>query len=110
MIHKAFRHIVRPLRYSISNPKQEDNDLVYGVNPVEAALHAGRRKLHKLYLSDSEHIELSSKTANLMKFTKEKEVPVVFTHKDKLSRMVKQQPHQNIVLECSPLPLTPWTP
>jgi tRNA G18 (ribose-2'-O)-methylase SpoU len=33
-------------------------------------------------------------------------LPVIFTHKDKLSRMVKQQPHQNIVLKCSPLLLT----
>jgi tRNA G18 (ribose-2'-O)-methylase SpoU len=36
-------------------------------------------------------------------------LPIVFTNKDKLSRMVKDQPHQNMVLKCSPLSLFKWT-
>jgi tRNA G18 (ribose-2'-O)-methylase SpoU len=78
-------------------------DYLYGINPVECALHANRRSFESLYLSDSEHIELSSRAAKLMHFAKATALPIIFTHKDKLTRMVKQQPHQNIVLKCSPL-------
>jgi tRNA G18 (ribose-2'-O)-methylase SpoU len=43
-----------------------------------------------------------------MKHAKTINLPIVFTHKDKMSRMVRQQPHQNIILKCSQLKPVPW--
>ncbi|XP_031505748.1 uncharacterized protein LOC116268064 [Nymphaea colorata] len=98
--------ISKRLFFSFSS-KALEFDYLYGINPVECALHANRRHFESLYLSDSEHIELSSRTAKMIQLAKATSIPIIFTHKDKLARMVKQQPHQNIVLKCSPLELLP---
>lgn len=92
---------------AFSTSKEESFDYLYGINPIQSALKAGRRKFDTLYISDSEHIELSSKAVKIMNEAKIQNIPTVFTHKDKLSRLVKNQPHQNIVLKCSSLPLLP---
>lgn len=97
-------------RVKFSTREREEWDFLYGPNSVEAAMLGGRRQLDTLYLSDSQHIELSSRVTQLVRKAKDNGLPVVFTHKDKLSRLVRMQPHQNIVLKCSPLELTPWTP
>lgn len=95
------------LIHYLSTAKQFEYEYLYGINPVECALHAKRRQFESLYLSDSDHIELSSRATKLILHAKNNNIPIIFTHKDKLGRMVKQQPHQNIVLKCSPIQLLP---
>ena len=56
MILKTLRNLHKGLTYKFSSNNRAQMDFVYGINPVEAALHAGRRSLYKLYLSDSDHI------------------------------------------------------
>lgn len=100
--------LVKTKQDFFSNAKEEEFHYLYGVNPVEAAIHAKKRILTTLFISDSENVELNSKITNLMKHARSIELPIVFTSKDKLSRIVKGQPHQNIVLKCSPLPVRKW--
>lgn len=50
-------------------------------------------------------IELNSKTLKLINFAKSHQLPITYTQRQKLDRMVSQAPHQNVVLRCSPLPL-----
>ena len=92
----------------VHNKDVRQFDLVYGVNSVQAALHANNRQMLSLILSDSEHIELSSKVTKLIHLARSREIPVVFTPKEKMSRMVEYQPHQNIILKCSFLRLEIW--
>ena len=92
----------------VHNKDVRQFDLVYGVNSVQAALHANNRQMLSLILSDSEHIELSSKVTKLIHLARSREIPVVFTPKEKMSRMVEYQPHQNIILKCSFLRLEMW--
>ena len=87
----------------------EEFDFVYGTNPVECVIHGNRRQLYSLYLSDSYNIKTTSRTNKIINHIKSLNVPIIFTNKEKMSRLVKQQPHQNIVLKCSPLPLLSWT-
>lgn len=81
---------------------------MYGVNPVEAAFHANKRQLISLMLSDSDRIELSSRTVKIMQIAKEREMPIIFAPKEKMSRLIDYQPHQNIILKCSPIALENW--
>lgn len=60
-------------------------------------------------LSDSDRIELSSRTVKIMQIAKEREMPIIFAPKEKMSRLVDNQPHQNIILKCSPIPFEHWT-
>ncbi len=96
-IYYRFKFISR----TFSTAKEDSFEFLYGINPIQSALKAGRRKFDTLYISDSEHIELSSKAVKIMNEAKIKNIPTIFTHKDKLSRLVKNQPHQNLVLKCS---------
>lgn len=111
MLLKGFSLIRTTVKYlpSFSSKKVElDYDLVYGLNPVEAALNANKREFISLMLSDSDRIELSSKAVKLMQLAKNKNLPIVFAPKEKMSRIVDHQPHQNIILKCSPIQLSTW--
>lgn len=44
-----------------------------------------------------------------MQLAKSKDLSIVFAPKEKMSRIVDHQPHQNIILKCSPIPLQTWT-
>lgn len=111
------RHIINLTRiksnlcFYIAKDKadQYEHDLIYGINPVEAAIHANRRKIVSLMVSDSDRIELSSKVAKLIHIVRERNITVSFAPKEKLNRVVDHQPHQNLVLKCSKLPLGTWT-
>jgi hypothetical protein len=39
----------------------------------------------------------------LINFAKDNNIPLVYTPKFKLDRIVNNAPHQNVVLRCSPL-------
>lgn len=43
-----------------------------------------------------------------MQLAKSKNLPIVFAPKEKMSRIVDHQPHQNIILKCSPIQLSNW--
>lgn len=94
--------------YTKNKADQYEHDLIYGINPVEAAIHANRREIVSLMVSDSDRIELSSKVAKLIHIVRDRNIPVSFAPKEKLNRVVDHQPHQNLVLKCSKLQLATW--
>jgi hypothetical protein len=55
--------------------------MLYGINPVEAALHSNKRTPIELIISNSDHVELSSRTAKLIHLAKDKNLPIVFAPK-----------------------------
>ena len=59
-------------------------------------------------VSDSDRIELSSRLAKIIHLARDRQIQVAFSPKDKLNRIVKDQPHQNVVLKCSKMELTNW--
>jgi len=111
------RHIINLTRIKKSpcfciakdKAREYEHDIIYGINPVEAAIHANRRTIVSLMISDSDRIELSSKVAKLIHLVRERNIPVSFAPKEKLNRMVDHQPHQNLILKCSKLPLNTWS-
>lgn len=39
---------------------------------------------------------------------RERNIPVIFSPKEKMSRIVDNQPHQNVILKCSKINLENW--
>jgi len=48
-IYYRFKFIAR----TFSTAKEESSEYLYGINPIQSALKAGRRKFDTLYISDS---------------------------------------------------------
>lgn len=95
------------------------SQFIYGTSAVQAAIKCGRRKLYKLYIYDSgvdKHISETLWEDPLMKhlhkmaLLKGANVKLVkgSWHKT-LDMMSDGRPHNNIVLEASPLPRLPGT-
>ena len=66
------------LRRSFCSSKME---YLYGVNPIEVALHSGKREIQELIVSDSEAIDLGSRLCKIIMKAKEKNIPVKFCAK-----------------------------
>ncbi|KAI3423936.1 hypothetical protein D9Q98_009770 [Chlorella vulgaris] len=81
-------------------------DVLYGVSPVLAALQAGRRKVHTLYLQDG--MDLSKrKDAGAVRAAKQCAedlgAAVRYASKHDLNMVADNRPHQGVVLDCSAL-------
>lgn len=87
------------------------SEFIYGSSPVLSALRCSRRQLYKLYIyQPPSKDELSPNQIILRKLAHSKniEVKVVFAGWDRLlDKMSSGWPHQNCVLEASPLPKLP---
>lgn len=76
-------------------------DVIYGVNPVEECLRAGKRRCEKIYIALGRHgAEISSS----IKLAKERHIEVVQITKDEISKITKTEKHQGIVAQCEPYP------
>lgn len=81
-------------------------DVVYGVSPVLAALQAGRRKVHALYVQESaDASKRKDKSALLAASTLAKDLgaTVYSTSKHEMNMVSDNKPHQGLVLDASEL-------
>lgn len=81
-----------------TNSKVPDENLVYGLNPAIEVLRAGRRKIHRVLLSES------FKQESLLSELKQKHLPTEFLQPEKLDRLTQGGVHQGVVLETSGYP------
>lgn len=82
-------------------------DSVYGVNPVLAALTAGRRPVHTLYLQDSLAPKARKDAAALERIVSLAEragARIVRVDKGELNNMARNKPHQGLLLSVDALP------
>ena len=90
------------------------SEFLYGTHGVKAALQAGRRQLHKLYLASTDdqrmpHNVIPEKQT-IHKLALAAGVEVVKVSRDwetLLMKMSNQRPHNGYVLEASPIPRLP---
>ncbi|EGR33282.1 rRNA methyltransferase 1, putative [Ichthyophthirius multifiliis] len=78
-------------------------DYLYGLNPTQIALNANKRKIVELSLNESVKQNLPPKIANIINIAQQKEIPINYMKRDKLDKLVKHQPHQNVIIKCEPL-------
>ena len=81
-------------------------DVVYGVSPVMAALEAGRRTIHTLYVQEG--VEASKRkdkgaVSSAMERAKELGASVRTASKHDLNMLSENRPHQGMVLDASEL-------
>lgn len=92
----------RPPRSHRSPARPDDRQILYGITPVQAALHAERRALHKLWVrreASSERVDEIVRRAEAMG------LPIVEAENEELGRRAHTPLHQGVVLGCGPLPL-----
>lgn len=78
------------------------NELLHGINCVEQALRAGKRRTFKLYLREGAP---SNRLENLRSLAEGRNLPLVGLPGDELERLCGSPNHQGAVLECGALPL-----
>ena len=87
------------------------SEFIYGTSPVLAALRCSRRKIYKLYIyqpPSKDELSPVQITIRKLALSKNIEAKVVFAGWDRLlDKMSAGWPHQNCVLEVSPLPKLP---
>lgn len=90
----------------------EEDQLLYGINPVYLALLSEKRtRFEMLFVQDrrEEHGESTRKNKNeiawkkIMDLAREKEIPIEKLSKGDLNSLCKNRPHQGVVLQASPL-------
>jgi 23S rRNA (guanosine2251-2'-O)-methyltransferase len=77
-------------------------EALYGLNPVERALAAGRRTLRRLYVRDGKP---SERLAKLVKHAEHLSLPVFTGSSEELEGLCSSNAHQGVVLACSPIPI-----
>ncbi|KAI7838907.1 hypothetical protein COHA_007313, partial [Chlorella ohadii] len=85
-------------------------DVLYGVSPVLAALQAGRREVHTLYLQDGMDLSKRKDKGAIQAAKKRAEelgARVEYASKHDLNMVADNRPHQGVVLDCSPLEFEP---
>lgn len=75
---------------------------LYGLHPVRLAIEGGRRKMRQLLAYDNYK---NPEVKALIEYATERGVPVQYTTKYELNRMVPDCTHQNVILQCEPLQL-----
>ncbi|MCB9481874.1 MAG: 23S rRNA (guanosine(2251)-2'-O)-methyltransferase RlmB [Desulfobacteraceae bacterium] len=76
-----------------------ENEFIFGPHSILAAIKAGKRKIHKIYITEknslSEEIYLEADKRN---------IKIVSADKDKISALTKAKNHQGIAADVSSLP------
>lgn len=78
-------------------------EYLYGINPIQLALAANRRKISSLIVCDNQSNNPSYKVNKIMNLANDKNIPISFQPKDRMNNLVKGQPHQNMIIKCTPL-------
>ena len=98
----------RGKRQGFDRPNQKEegtvgDEYLYGINPVQIAINAKRRILHRLYIEESEANTLSSRVSNIVAIARQINLDMEVAPRVKMDRLCEKQPHQHVVLRCSPL-------
>lgn len=81
----------------------KDAEYLYGINSVQIALNSNRRVIDRLYVSDSEGARQNPRINNILHRCRKLQIEAEFVKKESIDRMCPGQPHQNVLLKCSPL-------
>lgn len=92
----------RPPHSRPAGHRPDDREILFGITPVEAALLAGRRELHKLWARDDSSNE---RVTGIVRRATDLGLTVVATSPEELARRAHSPMHQGVVLGCGPLPL-----
>ncbi|KAL4424564.1 hypothetical protein ABPG77_009148 [Micractinium sp. CCAP 211/92] len=85
-------------------------DALYGVSPVLAALQAGRRTVHALYLQDGMDLSKRKDKGAIQAAKRRAEelgARIEYASKHDLNMLSDNRPHQGIMLDCSTLEFEP---
>ena len=102
MVKTKPRRKPRPGYGGGDSTKSLAENLLYGINPVEAALNAGKRACHRLYLKTGKP---SPKLTELQRLAGTHGVAVESTSTQDLETLCGSSSHQGVVLACGALPL-----
>lgn len=67
------------------------------------AINTNRRTISKLYVSDSEGANMNARVSNIVHRCRKLAIDIEFVKKEALEKACPNQPHQNVLLKCSPL-------
>jgi 21S rRNA (GM2251-2'-O)-methyltransferase len=102
---------VRPIKDPTPIPyTSPSSEFLYGTSVVLSALRSGRRKLHKLYIYQSEGRQGLEEDRKISKLALAQGVQTSFLKGDEiklLDRLSQGRPHNGYILEASPLPKLP---
>lgn len=86
------------------------NDLVFGTNPVLAALESQRRQnMTALWVAEAARGRGQDEARRILQLAEGMELPVKTRSKGDLNALSENRPHQGFVLEASPLSFEPIT-
>ena len=94
--------VTRKPRTAKPAPRRAAKELLHGINSVEQALRARKRRTHKLYLKEGTP---SNRLGNLRSLAEGRNVPLAGLPGDELEQLCGSPNHQGAVLECGPLPV-----
>ncbi|BFZ63901.1 hypothetical protein YB2330_005038 [Saitoella coloradoensis] len=95
---------IRPRNPQNLSPKDYvGQDILYGRNTIEAALHADRREFHTLYVQESKKQDLK-RPDTIMQLAKERGIPIVtIENAAQLGNLTGGKPHNGYVMICEEL-------
>jgi 21S rRNA (GM2251-2'-O)-methyltransferase len=103
----SYKAAAAPTQHASSLKEAWIDDVVYGVSPVLAALQAGRRTVHTLYLQDGSTDASRRKDGKALHaattLARSLGAKVRYASKHDLNMVSDNRPHQGIVLDASPL-------
>lgn len=85
---------------------QEPAERIYGINPVFEAVRAGRRQIHRVWLSGEGGGNPRQK--KLVSFLNNRGIQVEWVDKAKLFDLCGTREHQGVVLDSGPFEYTPF--
>jgi predicted rRNA methylase len=83
-------------------PRAWGGTVLYGIEPVAAAVRHGRRELRRLYVRSP---AASPRLAALVESARDRDLPVQEASVHQLGNLARTRQHQGVVLDCGPLPL-----
>ncbi|EAS05046.2 TrmH family RNA methyltransferase (macronuclear) [Tetrahymena thermophila SB210] len=98
-----FNSLSSSLMSLFSTQKSSKFDFVYGLNPTMIALHSNKRNIVEVIINQHVQSHLPPKISNIINTANAKKIPVKFVDREKLDRLVQNQPHQNVVIKAEPL-------
>ncbi|KAL4473977.1 hypothetical protein ABPG72_000339 [Tetrahymena utriculariae] len=99
----SFNSLSCSLMNLFSSQKSSKFDFVYGLNPTMIALHSNKRNIVEVIINQHVQSHLPPKISNIINTANAKKIPVKFVDRERLDKMVQNQPHQNVVIKAEPL-------
>ncbi len=85
-----------------ARPAPTTGEVLYGINPVQAALREGRRQLRRLYLKEARG---AGRLAEMRALAEQRGLPIDTAPPQELARLCGSPDHQGAALHCGALPV-----